>query len=591
VIDPITVALYLHSAFSAAADDVVDYVAAHQGLSDNNRRRVERRRKKHLLATLLKGIIGEEKNAGANNLVHELKDTQWPLETFLTQYERAVQHRVDRRDRLGAFLVRWLSSDAMKIAAAAYKGSPKTSWVGFLAPWCHSITRLGESPPGRDYLVKLLEDKTHFIHKYVWPANDLTNDEFQAVRKGGMAVIEGWKTIAEARILIQGGTYVNDVVGSLRKLMRFKQSEKLTTKSLKEIVALGRTIEETKLVVPGILVTHIDTVHHFSVGGRTFGGIIESVNFVLAVKATMDAMQGEDPGKKELAIVGLVGSSMDAASAIGSLIKNGGKVVHVLSFVSGVIDIYLGHKGMIKAFKDGERDVANGEFLTATGSTIGTAGVVMGILVIPGGQIVGILGLAIVAIGSIYKAIKGKPPIQRFFNRCSWGKDYLCPGGGEWAPTRFEDWKGEKEFDYQIEALLNIICKIEISHGDTYRDLRYKMDWLPTYAKLVVMYQEEWEDKADNRSLTGEVVFTEKGPISKSPDMSVYADGKNGVKIVFMPSVLSKKNPNSDKKFGDMRLPNPDLKKSVALGKLLVTLDGTASVTIPHNGWEKKKFF
>jgi hypothetical protein len=197
VVDPVTVALNLHAAFTAAADDIVNYTAAHS--ENTNRRIVERRRKKQLLATLLKSIIGEADNTGANNLVHELKDQQWPLEDFVSQYEAQVQWRVERRDRLGSFLTRWLESDALRIAAAAYKSASKDSWPQFLTPWCQAITRLGESPPGRRYLDALLDDRTHFIHTYVWPQKALPEDGIQAVRKGGMTIFEAWKTLAERK--------------------------------------------------------------------------------------------------------------------------------------------------------------------------------------------------------------------------------------------------------------------------------------------------------------------------------------------------------------------------------------------------------
>src|SRR5262249_1091380 len=343
VVDPITVALHLHAAFSAAADDLVNYTSAHEGLPEAQRRKVARRRKKHLLATLLKGIIGEESNTGANDLVHELKWMQGPLEEFLAHYDWEVQTRVDRRDRLGAFLVRWLSSDAMKISAEAYKGSPKESWVRFLVPWCHSISRLGESPPGRKYLSDLLQDKTHFIHQYVWPSNNLSDDQIQAVRKGGMTVLEAWEALAETRILVQGGNYIDDVVDSLRKLKQLKQTEKLTTQSIRDIVAIDRKIKATQLIAP---TGSVETPRHFAGELSSLGTVIESVNLVLAIKATADAMQGEDPKKKELAIVGLVGSTLDASSAIAKTIKGGKTAAKALSFVSGVIDVYLGHVEM-----------------------------------------------------------------------------------------------------------------------------------------------------------------------------------------------------------------------------------------------------
>jgi hypothetical protein len=261
----------------------------------------------------------------------------------------------------------------------------------------------------------------------------------------------------------------------------------------------------------------------------------------------------------------------------------------VLGFVSGIIDIYSGHKEMDKAFKDGDQDVANGAFLTAAGASVGLAGTLMGALAIPGGQVVAVVGLVTMGHSFIYKAIKGQDPIERFFSHCSWGIEHANKGGkggADWSPTRFEDWKGDKEFDYQFEALLNIICKIEISHGDSYRDLRYKMAWFPPNSKLVVRYEELWKSSSDNRTVEGEVVLTDGETKSRNPDILATPDGKNGVRITMMPSLLSKTKPQQDN-----RLPQPDLKKSLASGKLLVSFDGMAAVTIPHQKWEKKKFF
>ena len=140
VVDPVTVALHLHDAFTAAADDIVNYTAAHK---ENGHRTSVERRHKHLLATLLKSIIGEPSNTSANNLVNALKDRQWPLEDFLAQYDTQLQWRVERRDRMGSFLTRWLQSDAIRIAAAASKDASKALWPRFLTQWCQSITQAG----------------------------------------------------------------------------------------------------------------------------------------------------------------------------------------------------------------------------------------------------------------------------------------------------------------------------------------------------------------------------------------------------------------------------------------------------------------
>jgi hypothetical protein len=591
VVDPVTVALHLHAAFSAAADDVIHYTAAHDGLPAVTRKTVERRRKKHLLATLLKGIIGEEKNVGANNLVDQLKSSQGPLEDFLVHYDQQLEWRVKRRDWLANVLVSWLRSDAIAVAAAAHKTFGKDLWVRFLVPWCHLLTRLFEAPIGRAYLAGLLEDKKHFVHTFVWPQKEVSNEAFQAIRKGGMTIFEAWAALVETRILIKGGDYVPEIVTSLRLMRRLKPAEKLSIKFFKELVAIDRTIEAVKLIDPG----PVETVRHFAAEAKSLGAVMESVNLILAIKATADAMQGEDPKVKELALINLVGSSLDATSAIASLLKKSERVIHVLGFVSGVIDVYLGVKEMSKAFAEGDQDIANGAFLTAAGATFGTAGAAMGLLAIPGGQAVIVLGLAIVAIGLVYKWIKGKEPLERFFEHCSWGKKHdliragKLRGGADWSPTRFEQWTGDREFDYQLEALLNIICKIDISYNDTFRDLRFKAGWLPLNSKLLVLYQEKWQDAAQPLKIESEILLTHKGPTSKDSRLAVTADGQNGVKVKVVSGVPST-SPNQTRPMGGIRLPHPSLENAFAAGRLVVTFEGALPMSVPHDKPAKRTF-
>jgi hypothetical protein len=589
VVDPVTVALHLHAAFTAAADDVINYTAAHP--KNRHRKSVDRRRKKHLLATLLKSIIGEAGNKDANHLVHELKDQQWPLEDFLTHYQAQVQWRVERRDRLGSFLIRWLESDAIKIAAAAYKGTLKASWPQFLVPWCQSITRLGESRPGRMYLDALLDDRTHFIHTYVWPQKALPDDAIQAVRKGGMTIFEAWKTLAERKILVKAGT-VDDLIASLQILLLPTGKQVLTP--VDQVVEYGRLlgtsrkIKEVGMIAPDA----VEIARPFATAPKAFGAIIESVNLILAIKSTMDATKTGDPKTRELAIIGLVGSSLDAGSAIGTLLKKSERWVATMSFVSGVIDVYLGHQELNNAFKAGDTDAANAAFLTTAGSAIGAAGTFMALTAIPGTQIVAVAGLLIVAIGWIYKALTGKAPIQSFFAHCSWGKQHLDAGHPDWSPTDFREWQGDKEFERQLEALLNIICTMEISHGDTYRVLKYRIGWLPPYATLKVRYEERWRTSADDRILESEIQFTDKGPKSGTPNAVAYADGKNGVKIELVRGYLSAKDPDDGPYLLTIgRKANRDLKTIQASGRLVVSFDGTANVTLPQSGWAKSQFW
>lgn len=608
VVDPLTVLLHLHAAYVAAADDVIDYTVAHKDLPDDIRRAVLRRHKKHLLATLIKGIIGDERNENANNLVQLLEGAQSPVEEFLTHYQGSVERRVRRRVRLGANLVKWLESDAMRIAADAYRGSPMSAWVGFLVPWCHAITRLNESPAGRIYVLGLLDDKSHFVHTYVWPKAELPTDDIeQAVRKGGLTLLEGWKTIAEARILQSSGNYAEETLATLRRLRR-QRVELLNVKlssmhTIKEVVERRRELSRSiELINARTLADVPSDVRHFARGARSIGAIIEGVNLCLAVAATMEAMKGTDPEERKLAIIGLIGSSLDAGSAIASLLKNTDRVVVVFGFVSGVIDVYLGHVAMDKAFKDGEEDVAAGEFLKAAGATVGVTSICMGLLAIPGAGWVAVVGLAIVGIGSIIRGLFTQSPLERFFDRCSWGKNHLKPGDADWSPARFEQWKGDKEFDYQLQALLNIICKIEIDADDlpARRAITLKPGWIPPDAKLEVTYKERWTSPKEERVLQATVTFTDKGPMSSNQSLPARAAGKTGVTITDHDAIVGRSSRGGSvprplfvtQSIGLGRIPgwNPELERVALTARLVAPFSGGLGFTIPHKDSETELY-
>jgi hypothetical protein len=610
VVDPITVMLHLHAAYLAAADDVLNYTMPHKALTSAQRAVVTRRHKKHLLATLLKAIIGDEKNTGANNLVHELKDMQYGVEEYLAHHQEAVAWRVRRRIKLGGDLARWLESDAVRLQADAYRAAPKSAFGQFLLPWCASITRLPESPPGREYLQRLLNDKGHFVHKYVIPETDVSDDVFQFVRKSGLTILEAWKTLTEVEVLFNEGDVVNRTLDRLRRLTRERVNIKTSRLTVASIARAKSISQEIKAEITRIGDLTLGDIGH---EGPQFGGaaknvafVIESVNLIFAVKAVQVAMEGTDEEARELAILGLVGSSIDAGSALASLFKNTDRLIAVMGFVSGIIDIYLGHIAMDKAFKNGDEDVASASFLTAAGATMGVASVCMGMMAIPGGQIVGMLGLAVVAIGSIMRAMFTKTDLEIFFAHCSWGKQYKKPGGADWSATRFENWHGEKEFDYQLDALLNILCKIEIDRGDsmhTLRELSFTMAWIPPGAKLSVRYTESWANPQDTRVLTADVTFTQAGPDSSNPKFPATAISKKAVKLrdvdgiavgsveLKPPATHGGPRPYFVQSSMMTWMPNPELKQLKAEAVLAVELDGGHKFTIPHAGFQTKIYF
>ncbi|MGC4093001.1 MAG: hypothetical protein QM756_34965 [Polyangiaceae bacterium] len=473
VVDPITITQHLHAAYEAAANDLLNYTTPHAGLSSGEYRRVTQRRKKHLLARLMKGLIGEKENDNdvTSKLVHELKDMQVGIESFLLHYEEQVRARSRHRDHMANLLVKWLGSDAMRVAAQAHRVSGEDPWVRFLVVWCHALKRLNESLPGRNYVTSLLKDDKHFVRTYVWPSKDLSNDQFQAVRKGGLSVLDAWGVLAEAHVLTHLSTDVSaDVVTTLRRLRRWKvDTSKFTAKHVQEIAGLDRTIRATKLILPAEVAAEAtldfarrEKLQHFEFDADSLGLIIETVNLVFAIQAASEQLKSADPKERELAVVSLVGSSLDAASALGSVLKISERRLAVLGFASGVIDVYLGVQDMNKAYKQGDQGAADGAFVTAVGASISTSAALMLLMAIPGAQVVGAIGLAVTALGSIYKMINSKSDLDMFFLRSSWGTEFGKPGQPDWSPVNFEKWKtdSDKSFDYQLEALLNILCKI-----------------------------------------------------------------------------------------------------------------------------------
>ena len=117
------------------------------------------------------------------------------------------------------------------------------------------------------------------------------------------------------------------------------------------------------------------------------------------------------------------------------------------------------------------------------------------------------------------------------------------------------------------------------------------MGWLPPYATLKVRYEEKWRDAADDRTLETEVQLSTQAPVSTTANAIARADGKNGVKIELVGKYLSTKDPHDGPyNVASRRKVNVDLKEIDVSGRLIVSFDGTANVTLPHSGWAKKQF-
>lgn len=511
VVDPITIAQHLHAAYAAAADDVLDYTMPHQGLDATRRERVDRRLKKVLLAQILKGILDQEEKANGNDLIQQIGFSgRGAIDVFIQDYNAQVQSRVNNRDRLAGILTRWQESPALKIAAAAHRKGPRGAWAEFCVPWCSTLARLDQSRQGRDFVRRLVDDNDHFAHGILWPTKRPTDDDIQMVRKSSMTTLEAFKVYAESRIItVRWSASAKEIARKIERLAGFEAGTL-------EIRAITKSVAGKTFKYEAVAFSASHDVRGEAKALRGLGALIESVNLLFGFRSAADGLKSADPQQRELIMLGLFGSALDAANAIGGVLKVNEKLLSAFGLISGVIDIYLGVEDQKKQIALANQGGADGAFVTAVGATVGTAGTLLAMLAVPGANIIAAIGLAIVASGDVYKVVKGRSPLEILFARCTWGRERK-DGKADWSPVDFKEWYGRDGYLYQLQALLGIICEFDVDNGDTYRDLTFKLGWVPIGARLGVTYEETWADIVGSRKVDGYVTFTEKDPKVTGP--------------------------------------------------------------------------
>jgi hypothetical protein len=594
VVDPLAIMLNWHASFEAAAADIINYTTPHRGMNEDQRARVARRRKQHLLADLLNRLLAEE----AKNLKHDLAsqlaaDGRTAIASFVADYEAQVRWRTRWRDQTAGMLTRWLQSGAIATAEAAHNASSKAARDQFRTLLCHAHAGLAASPEGSGYLARVIEDKHQLAHAYLWSTETRTDDQVQWARKNALTVLEGYKAIAAVainpeKLTVSWRAKPEEVEARLNALMGFKKGT-LDVETASKVVA-GKSLSYVELKVS------FEKEPAFT---KTNGVIaaIEAINFLYAVVAAREQLTSSDPQQRQQALIGLLGSALDAGTAAGKLLRTAEGAVRVMSFVSGVIDVYMAVGTMNDRYALGDLGGAQGSFLVAAGSTIGTAGVALEMLGVAGLTlgVVGVLALAIVAIGYIYKVLYGRTPLQIFFAHCTWGKerDEIVKDTPDWSPTNYKEWHGTlKGFDHQLQALLNLICKFEIGHALSYRQLVISFGWIPPGAKLGVGYQESWETLGPTKQLDGSVAFGDQGPTATGPFRASMKDTKLTL-IVDSPSL-----PNKDTTItiGDPQTGIPvkkakGLKSVQVVARLQVTFQGVTELVVPSGRDPVRVFF
>ncbi len=535
VLDPITIAIHLHAYYVAAANELIDYTTEHKDQSAGKREQVAKRQKKHLLAELIQALI-DPKVDTSNELVNRLAlrnvDANYRLE-YLNEYDQQIAHRLKWRDRWCGFLSRWLESKTMKILARAHEHDAKEDFHKFLIPFCMCVTRVGESPAGRALLDGLFKDGEHWLHRYILPTEEPTADRFQVIRKGGGAVFEAVKEWAP-RIILEPAKY-----GKLRFTQTFNllAGEKVLSpaqaviKISDEVVVYSvkqgpRVVQITETQV---LLKDASLKPKWEGAAKNFGAIVEAINTCFAIKAVIDAMQGDSTQEQVLAILNLLGSGLDMTTAILQFTKAKVRTLGALGFVSGIIDTVLAVADAVKAYKKEDMGGMIGSGVVALGSALAAGS---GLALIAGSSAAGPLGiaaLAVVALGYVIKLTFGDndTPYHKLVTHCEWG-DKAGKGSDkpDWAPAPYKDWKGD--YDLQLRAAINVLCGMSVEVNDPMepREARVKVNWVPTGATLLFVYHEEWSAAGSDVVFSDTFRFDPSGPVPSSYLLTIKARDK-----------------------------------------------------------------
>jgi hypothetical protein len=373
-------------------------------------------------------------------------------------------------------------------------------------------------------------------------------DQFQVIRKGGGAVFEAVKEWAPRIILAPAKYGTIQFTQSFNRLAGEKviapagAGIKVADEVVVSSVAHGRRV--VQITEAHVLLKDAEIKPRWEGAAKKFGTIVEAINTCLAIKQVIDAMSGDDNREKVLAIINLLGSSLDMTAALLQFTKASSRTLGAIGFVSGIIDTVLAVADAVDAYKKDDMGGMVGSGVIALGSALAAGS---GLALLAGSSAAGPLGvaaLAVVALGYSIKLAFGDndTPYHKLVAHCEWGED---AGKGsdqpDWAPAPYKAWKGD--YDAQLEAAINVLVSFGVGANDPMdpREARVTMSWVPTGATLVFAYHEEWSSPGANIVFSDSFVFGPQGPTPSSYLLTIKARDKKSY------VVRPHKSPNEQK--------------------------------------------
>lgn len=333
-----------------------------------------------------------------------------------------------------------------------------------------------ETLPGVAWLAKIVEDKNHFVNAYVLDQVEPDGVRFQAVRKSTAALLSIWSEVAIPLIQWRGKPYTIRLVEALNALTFPKDRAVIVARNM----IMPNAVLSQQLTVAGsnrAIKWQTDMVvlpEHWGedIAKSKIGGLsaalskvffaIEIINLSLSVDSLL---QGKGTSEQVWAAVGVVSSTLDAASGYGALAQWRFGTLAKIGALSAVIDTITAARQAADMKRLGDISATIGAGAVAGGSALITAGYAMSFFGAEtawtgAGIGVGIVGAILVATGYVISLFTTDTPLELFVAHSIWGHRYGEDSGDtRWSAGPFNRWheRHEDGLTRQIAALTNLL--------------------------------------------------------------------------------------------------------------------------------------
>ena len=195
-----------------------------------------------------------------------------------------------------------------------------------------------------------------------------------------------------------------------------------------------------------------------------------------------------------MAVVRGLGAGLDLGEAVLTLAKKK-RAAATIGFLSAIVDTYVGIKETEEALEKGDDGAAVGSIITTAGSATAAVGWGGLIVLAEGGPILVTIGFFLVGVGVMIKLLFSESDYEIFVEHCAWGPKYGHGGKVDSSRVEMSEWK--ENYDEQLYALLQLICKFELSPIDK-RSAELRMGFVPEGSTLKLHYLETWRGNAAN---------------------------------------------------------------------------------------------